>query len=80
MTCGVGRRSDSDLVWLWHRLVATAPIQALCAIRVALKSKKEEKKWEVTAEHCKYHKIILKTLWGQLHVQIEMGTVHQLIC
>ena len=31
MTCGVGPRHDSDLalLWLWCRLVATAPIRPL---------------------------------------------------
>ena len=31
MSCGVGRRRSSDLalLWLWHWLVATAPIQPL---------------------------------------------------
>ena len=31
LSCGVGRRFGSDLVllWLWHRLVAVAPIQSL---------------------------------------------------
>ena len=31
MSCGVGRRHGSDLVllWLWHRLAATAPIRLL---------------------------------------------------
>ena len=33
MSCGVGRRHDSDpallWLWLWHRLVATAPIRPL---------------------------------------------------
>ena len=31
MSCGVGRRRGSDpaLLWLWHRPVATAPIQPL---------------------------------------------------
>ena len=31
MSCGVGRRrgSDPQLLWLWHRPVATAPIQPL---------------------------------------------------
>ena len=32
MSCGVGRRcgSDSELLWLWHRPAATAPIWPLC--------------------------------------------------
>ena len=31
MSCGVGRRhgSDPELLWLWRRPVATAPIQPL---------------------------------------------------
>ena len=31
MSCGVGRRrgSDSELLWLWRRPVATAPIKPL---------------------------------------------------
>ena len=31
MSCGVGRRHGSDpvLLWLWHRLAATAPIRPL---------------------------------------------------
>ena len=31
MSCGVGRRRGSDpaLLWLWHRLAATAPIGPL---------------------------------------------------
>ena len=47
MSCGVGPRCSSDpvLLWLWHRLAATAPIQPLawelpCALGAALKSKR----------------------------------------
>ena len=31
MSCGVGRRRGLDpaLLWLWHRLVATAPLRPL---------------------------------------------------
>ena len=31
MSCGVGcrRGSDPELLWLWHRLAATAPIRPL---------------------------------------------------
>ena len=46
MSCGVGRRhgSDPELLWLWPRLEATAPIRPLAweppyAVGVALKSK-----------------------------------------
>ena len=48
MSCGVGRRCDSDplLLWLWYRLAATAPVRPLAwelpyAIVVALKRLKK---------------------------------------
>ena len=48
MSCGVGYRRGLDVVllWLWHRLLATAPITPLAweppyAMGAALKSKKE---------------------------------------
>ena len=51
MSCGVGRRYGSDLVllWLWCRLVATAPIRPLVwepphATNAALKKDKKKKK------------------------------------
>ena len=51
MSCAVGHRRVSDLalLWLWHRLAATALIQPLaweppCAVGVALKSQKKKKK------------------------------------
>ena len=47
MSCGVGRRCglDPELLWLWWRLAATAPIQPLAwelpyAAGAALKGKK----------------------------------------
>ena len=50
MSCGVGCRCGSDLVflWLWYRLAAVAPIQPLaweppCVMHVALKSQKKKK-------------------------------------
>ena len=54
MSCGVGRRhgSDPQLLWLWCRLAAVAPIRPLAweppyATRAALeKGKKTEKKKE----------------------------------
>ena len=59
MSCGVDHRHGSDptLLWLWHRLVAIAPIRPLaweppCATGAALekgkktkKKKKKEKKY-----------------------------------
>ena len=51
MSCGVGRRQDSDpsLLWLWCRPAATAPIgprawEPLYAAGAALKKDKREKK------------------------------------
>ena len=50
MTCGVGRRCGLDpaLLWLWCRLVATAPIRPLAweppyAVGAALEKTKEKK-------------------------------------
>ena len=55
MSCGVGcrRGSDPELLWLWRRPVATAPIQPLAweltnAVGVALKRPKKKKKKEQT--------------------------------
>ena len=51
MSCGVGRRYGSDpvLLWLWHRLAATAPIRPLAwepphAVGAALEKSKRLKK------------------------------------
>ena len=51
MSCGVGRRRGLDpvLLWLWHRLVATAPIRPLAweplyAAGAALEKTKRQKK------------------------------------
>ena len=50
MSCGVGRRRGSDLalLWLWHRLVTTAPIRPLAweppyAAGVALKQQQQKR-------------------------------------
>jgi len=55
LSCGVGRRrgSDPELLWLWRRLVATAPIRPLAwecsyatgaALEKAKRPKKKKKK------------------------------------
>ena len=51
MSCGIGQRRglDPELLWLWYRLAATAPIGPLAwgppyAASEALKSKKTKKK------------------------------------
>ena len=48
MSCGVGHKhgSDPSLLWLWHRLAATAPIgpwawEPPCASSAALKREKK---------------------------------------
>ena len=54
MSCGVGCRRGSDpmLLWLWRRLVATAPIQPLAwepphAARVAQEiAKRQPTEWD----------------------------------
>ena len=53
MSCGVGRRcgSDPELLWLWHRPVATAPIKPLAwespyATGAVLENAKRQKKKE----------------------------------
>ena len=59
MSCGVGRRCDSDLalLWLWHRLAATAPIQPLAwelpyVTSAALKRERERERDEVVPLEC----------------------------
>ena len=54
MSCGVGRRCGSDpaLLWLWHRLAATAPIRPLAweppyAAGAALEKAKKKRKKEM---------------------------------
>ena len=60
MSCGVGHRHGSDptVLWLWRRLVPTAPIGSLawespCAVGVALLKKKKTKKIRVY-EKCSF--------------------------
>ena len=67
MSLGVGCRCGSDLMslWLWHRPVATAPIQPLaweppCASGVALKRQKKKKKKEK-----KKKRVVEAQEWGQ---------------
>ena len=63
MICGVGRRlgSDPELLWLWHRLVATAPVRPLdweppYAAGAALKRQKEKKKFKKRYRERMYHR------------------------
>ena len=61
MSCGVGPRlgSDLELLWLWHRPAAIAPIRPLgweppYAVGTALKRQKDQKKKkkECLLQHC----------------------------
>ena len=63
MNCGVGHRRglDPELLWLWCRLAAAAPIQPLAwepphAMRVVLKIKRKERKKEGRKERRKRKK------------------------
>ena len=58
MSCGVGHGhgSDPNLLWLWYRLPAVAPIGPLawespCARDMALKRKKKNKKKQKKPPH-----------------------------
>ena len=55
MSCGIGHRCGSGLMllWLWHRLVAAAPVRPLAweppyAVGVALKIQKKTKNKKTT--------------------------------
>ena len=62
MSCGVGCRLGSDpelLLWLWRRLVATAPLQPLawespCAAEAAIEKEKKKKKKKKKKEKKNY--------------------------
>ena len=75
MSCGVGRRHGSDLVWLWlwYRPAAAAPIRPLAweppyAVGAALKSKKTKTKTKNKrgSPTCPRHvvQLLLAHLWG----------------
>jgi len=58
MSCGVGHRccSDPALLWLWRRLMATAPIGPLAwespyAVGAALEKAKRQKKKKKKSEN-----------------------------
>ena len=57
MSCGVGRRHGSDpvLLWLWHRLAATTPIEPQdreppYAVEANKEKKKKKKRQSMTKE------------------------------
>ena len=73
MNCGVGCRLDSDptLLWLWHRLVATALIRSLaweppCAAGVALKRQKKKSSSVVLRRVIESRRHAYNGEWGQL--------------
>ena len=60
MSCGVGPRCGSDpaLLWLWHRLAATAPIRPLawespCAAAAAQEIAKKDKNKQTNKQNKK---------------------------
>ena len=62
MRCGVGHRCGSDpaLLWLWHRLAATAPINPLAweppyAMRAAKEMAKRQKKKKIDPRERSVH-------------------------
>ena len=62
MSCGVGRRCGSDpaLLWLWHRLAATAPIRPLAwetpyATGMAQEVEERQKKKRISLIHTHTH-------------------------
>ena len=68
VSCGVGcrRGSDPELLWLWRRLVATAPIGPLAweppyAAGVALKGQKDQKKKK---KRMKFHILAEREIYG----------------
>ena len=80
MSCGVGCRRGSDLVllWLWHRLVATAPNRPLAwepphAASVALKSKKQETK--KPKKHVKYSGKFPHVSFQKFYLPIQGATI-----
>ena len=67
MSCGVGHRCgwDPALLWLWHTLVATAPIRPLAwefpyAMGAALKRQKDKKRKKKNDIPYSYFKYSLK--------------------
>ena len=73
MSCGVGRRcgSDPELLWLWSRLAATAPIRPLAwepgyAVGAAQEKAKRQKK--------KNPKNKKPLSWAWYRIQVLMDT------
>ena len=69
MSCGVGRRHGSDpaLLWLWNRLVATAPVLPLaweppCAIGATLEMAKRPKKKKTSGRYV-HVTFLIKFVW-----------------
>ena len=60
MSCGVGCRCGSDpaLLWLWHRLVATAPIEPLAWEPPYVEGAAQEMAKRQTHTHTHTHKLL----------------------
>ena len=65
MSCGVNRRcgSDPELLWLWRRPAATAPIRPLAWEPLYAVKKKQEKKKKPTGKKLYQFVYILKDLF-----------------
>ena len=72
MSCGVGRSCGSDpvLLWLWHRPVATGPIQPLAwelpyAACAALKRQKTKDKKKIVQFRSKRNGYVDTSVWRE---------------
>ena len=79
MSCGVGHRCGSDLalLWLWHRLAATAPSRPV-ATGVALKRQQQQKIPCIYVDHFIFIRII--HFWCPFHPTSWKAAVTLLKC
>ena len=87
VSCGIGRKHDSDLLflWLWCRLAVVAPIQPLAfafphAKNAALKSKKTKTKTK-TQDYVKWgYTHTKKLLMTNIKTYMNMDQKCEIIC
>ena len=71
MSCGVGCRRglDPELLWLWRRLVATAPIQPLAwEPPYAAEAAQRNSKKQIMSKPSQYYYIDINFLVGQANL------------